>query len=164
MQEHIGRIIEIALDAYLPGRHNPTEQAGSEDLHEVAAKGGRGVLSAYSDRSIAHIEVPHRNCAISEADLVGRSGRSGQGPFMRLAGDRIASASFRTYGCPAAIASGSAIAALAESRTLAEASALTEADLNAELGGLPRNKRHCLGLAMGALREALRKAEESHGS
>ena len=125
-------------------------------------------MSAYSDRSIAHIEVPHRNCAISEADLVGRSGRSGQGPFielhLRLAGDRIASASFRTYGCPAAIASGSAIAALAESRTLAEASALTEADLNAELGGLPRNKRHCLGLAMGALRDALRKAEESHGS
>ena len=125
-------------------------------------------MPTYSERTLGHIENPHRGCLPSEADVAGRSGRLGQGPFvalhLKLSEDTIVAASFQTYGCPAAIACGSALAKLAEGITLAEAGALTERDLSAELGGLPRGKVGCLGLAMRALRDALGNVGVAHGS
>jgi len=96
---------------------------------------------------------------IPAPDHVGRSGREGQGPFfvvsLKLADGKISSTSFRSLDCPWSISIGSALAKLAEGKTPAEACRLTEADIEKELGGVPRAKRHYLPLAVSALRDAL---------
>jgi NifU-like protein involved in Fe-S cluster formation len=121
-------------------------------------------MPKYSEKTIWHFEHPHRGCAPSDADLTGKGGQGGHGPFIELflktADGRIQGACFRSYGCPAAIAASSAICRLLEGRPLTEAAGLTVEELDAELGGLPRNKRHCLSLAMSASEDAVAKTQE----
>ena len=121
-------------------------------------------MPRYSEQTIVHFDRPYNPGALPDADLVGCGGREGHGPFiklhLRVSGGQITAASSQTFGCPAAIASGSAMAKLVEGRSLAEADRLTQGDIDAELGGLPRNKRHCLSLAMSALENALSRAEQ----
>ena len=118
-------------------------------------------MPRYSPSTISHFEKPHRGCECPDADLVGHGGKKDQGPFVALYlktdGERVLSASFRTYGCPAAIAASSALCSLIEGRTCDQVAGITATELDNELGGLPRQKKHCLGLAVQALRNALSK-------
>jgi len=98
-------------------------------------------------------EVPH---------VVGHAGKPpGQGPFLRVylvvEDGVIREAAHETYGCPACIACAHAVCELARGRTVEEAGRIDEAALTERVGQLPRQKRHCLGLAVGALRDALEK-------
>jgi NifU-like protein involved in Fe-S cluster formation len=89
----------------------------------------------------------------------GRSGQEGQGPFyvmnLRLAEGRIASATFRTVGCPWSVKIGSALVKLVEGKTPRQACYVTEEDVEREMGGVPRDRIHYLPLAIQALRSAL---------
>ncbi len=62
---------------------------------------------------------------------------------------------FKTYGCAAAIASSSVLTEMAKGKTLAEAAAITTADVVKALGGLPEYKIHCSVLAADALKKAI---------
>ena len=66
----------------------------------------------------------------------------------------IRAARFRVRGCSGAIAVGSALATLLPGRTAA-ATAVTRDELDAELGGVARAKRHALRLGLHALTAAL---------
>ena len=117
----------------------------------------------FSEVVAAHAHHPHKMHPLPEADVVGQSGVAGQGPFLRiylkLSGDCIEEASFETYGCPSAIASGSWVTQWAEGRTTTQVSVLEAEDLLKVLGGLPLGKEHCAQMAVTALREAIRQAQ-----
>lgn len=68
---------------------------------------------------------------------------------------QIAEVGFLCKGCPAAIASGSATAELAQGAMLEQAMALNPEDVSKHLGGLPEEKQHCSNLGVEALRYAM---------
>jgi len=68
---------------------------------------------------------------------------------------RVAKIAFKSFGCPAAIATSSMLTALAEGRTIEEARSITDDDVIEALGGIPERKRHCSLLGVRALQFAL---------
>lgn len=75
--------------------------------------------------------------------------------YLRVRDGCIEDARFLAEGCPAAIAASSVTTVLLQGRTLDEARALTDADVEDALGGLPPGKRHCSVLAEEAIADAL---------
>lgn len=67
---------------------------------------------------------------------------------------RVADLRQRVVGCPGAVAAASALATLLPGRE-ARRDAVTAAELDAALGGVPGGKRHALHLATDAVRVAL---------
>lgn len=96
---------------------------------------------------------------IPDADGVGEVGSPACGDIMKIylkiEGDRITDARFRTFGCGAAIASSSMTTEMIRGKSLAEAWALSNADVVDALGGLPPVKVHCSVLARDAIRAAI---------
>lgn len=113
----------------------------------------------YSQVVMDHFYTPRNAFRMESPDLIGQAGTPGQGPFvvlyLRVEGQRIAGASFQTFGCAPAIAAGSLLCERLPGSTLAAASAWTEEALNEALGGLPSHKRLCSELAIEALGRAL---------
>lgn len=67
----------------------------------------------------------------------------------------ITKAKFQTYGCAAAIASGSMTTEMIIGKTITECKKLTMDDIIKKLGGLPEEKSHCSNLATDALQKAI---------
>lgn len=78
--------------------------------------------------------------------------------WLRIESDLITAVAYRTFGCPAAIASASIMCELVEGKAPVTVLALTEDDLVLALDGLPEGKGHCPTLAVTALHHALREA------
>jgi nitrogen fixation NifU-like protein len=74
---------------------------------------------------------------------------------LRVEAGVIVEARQRVTGCHGAVAAGSALASLLPGRE-ARPDAVSAADLDAALGGVPGAKRHALRLATDALRAVLR--------
>lgn len=106
-----------------------------------------------------HFEQPRNQYRMTDASAIGEASNPVCGDrlklFLRLEAGRVARASFQAQGCPAAIAASSATTELLTGRTVEEARALTNDDVERALGGLPRGKRHCSVLAEEAIRAAL---------
>jgi len=98
---------------------------------------------------------------LADPDCLGRCGDS-QGPFyviaIKLRDGLICDASFRTFLCPWAVAVGSALMVQLSGKTPKEASTIEEAVIEVELGGIPRDRRYCISMALQALRSALNQA------
>lgn len=115
----------------------------------------------FSPTVLDHVTRP-RNCGPLEgATHRGAAGVPGDGPYMILeflvVHGRIARAAYQTYGCPAAIASGSVVAELAVGKTPEQIVRWTAPDLIMVLGGVPDGKEHCPELSIQAVRGAFRK-------
>ena len=76
----------------------------------------------------------------------------------------IEDAKYKTDGCPGAVTSASAVTELAKAKRLEEALKLNAADVVRYLedgtGSLPKHMRDCCAIAVGSLREAIRKYKE----
>lgn len=72
---------------------------------------------------------------------------------------RIANIGYRTRGCAAAIAAGSALTVWLTGRSAAEAASLTLDDIDAALGGLPAESKHVAVLCRDAVRALLRASK-----
>ena len=118
----------------------------------------------YTPTTADHFHHPRHAGPLADADAVGRNGTAGHGPYMvlylRVESERIAQAGFQTYGCPAAIASGSWLSEWLIGKSLQAATEIVPAVIDAGLGGLPLGKEHCPPLAIGALRDALAQLKE----
>jgi uncharacterized protein YdbL (DUF1318 family) len=83
--------------------------------------------------------------------------------FIRIDGDKITDAKFRTFGCGSAIATTSMTTEMVKGMTLDEAMELTRQDVADELDGLPPIKMHCSNLAADALHEAIKSYRKARG-
>ena len=114
----------------------------------------------YSEKVLDHFRNP-RNVGTLEGDdvAVGKVGNPTCGDIMevyiKIDGEKITDAKFRTFGCGSAIATTSMTTEMVVGMTLDEAMKLTRSDVADELDGLPPIKMHCSNLAADALHEAI---------
>ena len=102
-------------------------------------------------RNVGELGPPARTVEVSNpvcGDLLRLSARFEQG--------RIAEVRFRTRGCTASIAVGSALSELLQGRTAEEAARLKPADVEAAVGGLGNESKHAAVLAIDAVRAVLK--------
>jgi nitrogen fixation NifU-like protein len=108
-----------------------------------------------------HVANPRNVGPLETATHQGVAGIPGEGPYMLLwfevTEERICRAAYQTFGCPAAMASGSLTAELLTGRTIAQALTLTAADIIRLLHGLPEGKEDCPQLVIAALKNAFGK-------
>jgi nitrogen fixation NifU-like protein len=120
----------------------------------------------YSELVIEHFQNPRNVGVIEDADGVGKMGSPVCGDLMeiyiKVDNNHIADIKFRTFGCGAAIASGSMASEMIKGKTLAEAEALSDEDVAQALGGLPEKKMHCSNLAASTLHEAIEDYRSKH--
>lgn len=74
----------------------------------------------------------------------------------RFEGDVLAEARYRTRGCTASIAAGSALTELARGKTLQELARLKSTDIEEAVGGLTPESKHAAALCLDAVRALLR--------
>lgn len=114
----------------------------------------------YTEKVLDHFQHPRNVGSLPDADGTGTVGSPVCGDMMtftiKVRDGRLADIKFRTFGCGAAIAVSSMISELAMGKTLAEALAITNEQVAAELGGLPPHKMHCSNLGADALHAAIR--------
>jgi nitrogen fixation NifU-like protein len=116
---------------------------------------------AYSGQVLDHYENPRNVGKLDKNDPAVGTGLVGApacGDVLQLQikveGDVITDAKFKTYGCGSAIASSSLVTTWLKGRSLDEASAIRNTQIAEELA-LPPVKIHCSILAEDAIKAAL---------
>jgi len=121
----------------------------------------------YSDKVMDHFENPRNVGTLENPDGVGKQGNPVCGDVMEIMikvnGDVIEEAKFRTFGCCAAIATSSMVTELVKGKTLEEAEKISKQAVAEALDGLPPAKMHCSNLAADALHEAINDYKRKHG-
>jgi nitrogen fixation NifU-like protein len=115
--------------------------------------------TGYNAIVLDHFQNP-RNCGeLADPDAVGmvRHGPCGDliKLYLKLDGERIAEARFKTYGCGVAIASSSVLTELLRGKTVAQARQMRNQDVFNSLGGLPPEKAPCSEFAEELIRITL---------
>ena len=116
---------------------------------------------AYSDKVVDHYENPRNVGKMDKNDPsvgTGLVGAPACGDVLQLQikveGDIITDAKFKTYGCGSAIASSSLVTTWLKGKSLDEADSIKNSDIAEELA-LPPVKIHCSILAEDAIKAAL---------
>jgi nitrogen fixation NifU-like protein len=106
-----------------------------------------------------HFQNPRNVGEISDPDGVGTVGNASCGDIMQLfikvKGDKIIEAKFKTFGCGAAIATSSILTERIKGATLDEALRISETTSKEVLSHLPKEKIPCFTLATDALKLAI---------
>ena len=113
----------------------------------------------YSAKVMEHFEHPRNVGALPDANAICEVGNSKCGDIMRIylkvKDNVIEDASFKTFGCGAAIATSSMATECIKGKTLEEALTLTNKTIIENLDGLPPAKIHCSVLAEEAIKAAI---------
>jgi nitrogen fixation protein NifU and related proteins len=113
----------------------------------------------YNSTVMEHFTRPKNKGEMEDPDGVGEATNPVCGDtmrlFIRVGGDRIADATFLTFGCGAAIAASSMTTEMIKGKTVQEALTITDKDVVDALGGLPPGKVHCSILAEKAIKAAI---------
>jgi nitrogen fixation NifU-like protein len=125
---------------------------------------------AYSDKVVDHYNNP-RNVGSFKKDEkgvgTGMVGAPECGDVMKLQikveGERIVDAKFKTFGCGSAIASSSLATEWLKGKTIDEAQTIKNTDIVQELN-LPPVKIHCSVLAEDAIKAALADYKKKSGT
>jgi nitrogen fixation NifU-like protein len=116
-------------------------------------------MSLYNDKILDHYQNPRNVGELEAADAVGLVENSACGDmlqlYLRIEEGRITRATFKTFGCAAAIAASSMLTEMIQGEPLEDVQQLRKEDIAAALGGLPPMKLHCSVLAEDAVRAAL---------
>ena len=124
---------------------------------------------AYSEKVIDHYSNPRNVGSLDKNDASVGTGIVGApecGDVMKLQirveGDRIVDAKFKTFGCGSAIASSSLATEWLKGRTVDEALTIRNTDIVQELS-LPPVKIHCSVLAEDAIKTAISDYKKKAG-
>ena len=113
----------------------------------------------YSEKVMEHFMNPHNVGEMENPSGVGTVGNATCGDIMRIflkiENNVIIDASFKTFGCGAAVATSSMATEMVKGKTVQEALTVTNKAVLEALDGLPAVKTHCSVLAEEALRSAL---------
>ena len=119
----------------------------------------------YSEKLLDHFEHPRNVGEIANPDAAAQVENPVCGDIMQLTlrvrDGRVEEARYRTRGCVAAIACGSAVTELATGKTFDEARTVSREDVIAAVGGLRNESNHASHLAIDALRAALQQLKQS---
>ena len=119
----------------------------------------------YSPLILDHVKHPRNVGEIPGATASARVRSSADGDMLqlhlRIENGIVLEARFKVYGCGAAIAAGSILTEFVTGKTTAEIRDITNRQLSDMMGGLPPEKVHCSVLAEQAIREALKKHEDT---
>jgi nitrogen fixation NifU-like protein len=120
---------------------------------------------SYSKKVLDHYNNPRNVGSFNKGSISVGTGIVGApecGDVMKLQikveGDRIVDAKFKTFGCGSAIASSSLATEWIKGKTLSEAKNITNVDIVEELS-LPPVKIHCSVLAEDAIKSAIKDFE-----
>ena len=118
----------------------------------------------YSEKVMDHFANPHNVGELEGANAVGEVGNARCGDIMRMylkiEDNVIKDATFKTFGCCAAIASSSVTTDLIKGMTIDEALNFKNASVVDALDGLPPAKVHCSVLAEEAIKKAIDNYKE----
>jgi NifU-like protein involved in Fe-S cluster formation len=113
----------------------------------------------YSERLLDHFRNPRNAGELGPPALTVEVMNPACGDLLRLSArfenGRVAKARYRTRGCTAAIAAGSALTEWMIGKTRAELAALNASTVEALLEGLPRESRHAAALCVDGVRALL---------
>lgn len=113
----------------------------------------------YNPTVMDHFENPRNVGEIPDASGVGEVGNITCGDILRvyvkIKDGKLEDVKYKTFGCGAAVASGSMLTELAKGKTVEEAWKITNNSVAEALNGLPPQKKHCSNLAADALHKAL---------
>jgi nitrogen fixation NifU-like protein len=116
-------------------------------------------MAKYPKFLMEHFQNPRNVGEISDPDGVGTVGNASCGDIMQLyikvKGNRITEAAFKTFGCGAAIATSSILTERIKGATLDEALKISEETAKEVLSQLPKEKIPCFTLATDALKLAI---------
>jgi len=120
-------------------------------------------MAKYPAFLLEHFQNPRNVGEILNPDGVGTVGNASCGDimqmFIKVNGERIIDAKFKTFGCGAAIATSSVLTERIKGATLDEALRISEETSKEVLSQLPEEKIPCFILATDALKLAI---EEYH--
>ncbi|MDH7577447.1 MAG: Fe-S cluster assembly scaffold protein NifU [Bacillota bacterium] len=121
----------------------------------------------YNETVLSHFQNPQNVGEIPDASGVGEVGNVICGDILRVyikvKDNVLEDVKFMTYGCGAAVASGSMLTVLAKGKTVEEALQITNRTVAEALGGLPPQKKHCSNLAADALHRAIEDWRRKNG-
>lgn len=114
----------------------------------------------YTDKVMENFTNPKNVGELEDANGVGQVGSPACGDIMKIflkvgENEIIENASFKTYGCGAAIASSSMATDMIIGMHIEEAAKLKNSEVVEALGGLPSEKIHCSVLAAEAIQAAI---------
>lgn len=117
-------------------------------------------MMEYTDKVMENFQSPKNVGELEDANGIGQVGSPACGDIMKMylkiSGDGIVeNASFKTFGCGAAIATSSMATEMIKGKTIEEAAALKNSEVVEALGGLPTEKIHCSVLAAEAIQAAI---------
>ncbi len=116
-------------------------------------------MAKYPKFLMEHFQNPRNVGEISNPDGVGTVGNASCGDimqiFIKVNGDKIVEAKFKTFGCGAAIATSSILTERIKGATLNEAMKISEETSREVLSQLPKEKIPCFTLATDALKLAI---------
>ena len=114
----------------------------------------------YNEKVMENFKNPKNAGALRGANGVGKVGNAKCGDIMKIylkinEDEVIEDATFKTFGCAAAIASTNVACEMIKGKTVQEALKLRNSDVISALGGLPPVKIHCSILAEEAIEAAI---------
>ncbi|SEM04483.1 NifU-like protein [Syntrophus gentianae] len=114
----------------------------------------------YTDKVMEHFWNPRNVGEVENPDGLGEVGSIACGDALRLTfkvdeNKRITEAKFKSFGCASAIAAASALTEMLKGLTVEDAEKITNQDIAASLGGLPKQKMHCSVLGEQVLEKAI---------
>ena len=116
-------------------------------------------MAKYPKVLMEHFQNPKNVGEIFDPDGIGTVGNASCGDimqmFIKMNGDKIVDAKFKTFGCGAAIATSSILTERIKGATLEEAMKISEETSKEVLSQLPKEKVPCFTLATDALKLAI---------
>jgi len=115
----------------------------------------------YSARLLDHFQNPRNVGELPAPAVTVEVSNPVCGDILRLSVEfrdgRVVQARYKTRGCTASIAAGSALTGLLTGKTAPEIAALRPTDVEDEIGGLSAESKHAALLALDAVHALLRK-------
>jgi len=116
-------------------------------------------MEVYNQKVMDHFLHPRNVGELPDANGIGNVGNPVCGDILRLyikvKDGVITDATFKTFGCGAAIATSSMVTELVKGKSIDEALRISNKAVAEALGGLPKIKMHCSVLAEEALKAAI---------